>query len=225
MGEARERRAGEHEADLDRLLEQLGSAEGTASDVREEVLQRASLLIDEVIEESFKKSGYTQAELFRPGYLGLLNAVYNFDLSRGLPFRDYARNLIRGEIRQHIRDHAGALCIPQWMRDLNRQIEKAEARLLRETGKLPTLGELADRVNITEEGIAEVFKAREALSYVSLDAEQREKDPTPKIDPQRIRSKHPVVFPIEQRIRIASALERLSELQQYLFRHLFDSAG
>jgi RNA polymerase sigma-B factor len=213
------------QVEFDRLLERLASKEGAPADVREEILRRATSMIDEVIEESFKTSGYTQAELFRPGYLGLLNAVYNYDLSRGLPFREYARNLICGEIRQHIRDRAVEVRVPQWMKDLNRQIEKAEARLLRETGRLPTLGELADLVNITEDGIAEIFKAREALSYVSLDARQRENDPAPTIDPGRIRSKRAVAFPIEQRIKIASALERLAELQQYLFRHLFDSAG
>jgi len=107
------------------------------------------------------------------------------------------------------------------MRDLNRQIEGAEGRLLRELGRLPTLTELADEVNITEMGLAEIFKAREALSYVSLDMAQRENDPVPEIDLGRIRGKSPVAFPIEVRIKIASALERLADLQQYLLRNLF----
>jgi RNA polymerase sigma-B factor len=189
---------------------------------REEVLRLAIPLVDAVVRDAFSMSGFTADELFRPGYLGLLNAVCNFDLSRGQAFVAYAENLIKGEVRGHIRDQAARVAVPLWMHDLNRQIERAQARLLRERGKLPTLAELADSVNITEEGIAEIFKAREALCYVSLDAHQREQDPAPCIDISRIRSVRAVPFPIEYRVRIASALERLAELQQNLVQHLFD---
>jgi RNA polymerase sigma-B factor len=189
---------------------------------REELLRLAIPLVEAVVRDAFSTSGFTADELFRPGYLGLLNAVYNFDLSRGQPFVTYAENLIKGEVRGHIRDQAARVAVPQWMHDLNRQIERAQARLLRELGRLPTLAELADFVNITEDGIAEIFKAREALCYVSIDAQQREQDPAPRIDIDRIRSVRAVPFPIEHRVRIASALERLAELQQNLVQHLFD---
>ncbi|MDD4902995.1 MAG: sigma-70 domain-containing protein [Candidatus Bipolaricaulis sp.] len=207
------------DADLIDLLRR-GDADGS---VREEALRRATPWVYEVIAESFARSGYSAEDLFRAGYLGLLNAVCNLELARGRPFREYAGNLIRGEIRQHIRDREQSFRVPPWMNDLNRQIETAEARLLRETGRLPTLSELADAVNISEEGVVEIFKAREALSYVSLDIDQRAKDPAPTIDAERIRGKRPTAFPIEHRIRIASALDRLAELQQYLFRHLFEA--
>jgi len=189
---------------------------------REELLRLAIPLVEAVVRDAFSTSGFTADELFRPGYLGLLNAVYNFDLSRGQPFVTYAENLIKGEVRGHIRGQAARVAVPQWMHDLNRQIERAQARLLRELGRLPTLAELADFVNITEDGIAEIFKAREALCYVSIDAQQREQDPAPRIDIDRIRSVRAVPFPIEHRVRIASALERLAELQQNLVQHLFD---
>ena len=189
---------------------------------REELLRLAIPLVEAAVRDAFSTSGFTPDELFRPGYLGLLNAVYNFNLSRGQTFVAYAENLIKGEVRGHIRDQAARVPVPQWMHDLNRQIERAQARLLRELGRLPTLAELADSVNITEEGIAEIFKAREALCYVSLDAQQREHDPAPRIDIGRIRGVRAVPFPIEYRVRIASALERLAELQQNLVQHLFD---
>jgi len=208
------------DAALDDLLRFLRAGED-AEAVREEVLRRTTPIIGQVIGSTFEHSGFATDELFRPGYLGLLNAVYNFDLSKGKPFREYAENLIKGEIRQHIRDAVKQTVVPQWMKDLNRQIESAEARLLRETGRLPTLGELADAVNITEEGITEIFKAREALGYVSLDAQQRQNDPVPKINVGRIRSLRETPFPIENRIRIASALERLADLQRSLLHHLF----
>lgn len=189
---------------------------------REELLRLSIPLVESVVRDSFANAGFPLEELFRPGYLGLLNAVYNFDLSRGQAFTAYAEKLVKGEVRSHIRDRAARAAAPQWMHDLNRQIERAQARLLRTIGRLPTLAELAEEVNIAEDGIAEIFKARESLSYVSIDAEQRANDPAPRIDLSRIRSLRLVEFPIEHRIRIASALERLAELQQKLVQHLFD---
>ena len=37
------------------------------------------------------------------------------------------------------------------------------------------------------------------------------------------RNKRPEAFPIQYRIRIATALEKLGDLQQYLFKNLFTS--
>jgi len=209
--------------ELDDLFLRLKEERDSVDAIREEILRRGSALIERVIERSFSKSGFSKKELFRPGYLGLLNAVYNYDLSHGKTFEDYATNLIKGEIRNHIRDQVGRSPVPRWMRDLNRQIEATEALLLRERGRFPTLSELAEAVNITEEGLAEIFKAREAMSYVSLDEQQREHDPVPNLDPSKIRSREPTSFPIEYRIKIASALERLADLQQYLLQGLFRS--
>lgn len=206
---------------LDELLHLLTDERGSLDTVREEILQRGTSIIQDVIKADFSTSGFENDELFRPGYLGLMNAVYNFDLSRGKGFREYAGQLIKGEIRHHIRDQVQRVAIPKWMNDLNRQIEGIEAKLLRETGKLPSLAELADAVNITEEGLAEVFKARETLSYVSLDAKERENDPVFEIDISKIHSKRSEAFPVEYRIRLASALEKLADLQQYLLHNLF----
>jgi len=206
---------------LDELLQRLTEEREDLEAVREQILQRGTSIIQDVIEAGFATSGFEREELFRPGYLGLMNAVYNFDLSHGKGFLEYAENLIKGEIRHHIRDQVRRVPIPRWMKDLNRQIEITEAKLLRETGRLPLLSELAEAVNITEEGLAEVFKARETMSYVSLNAEQRVNDPVFVIDISKIHSKQAVAFPVEYRIRLASALEKLADLQQYLLHSLF----
>ena len=209
---------------FDDLIERLAVESDDVEAVREQVLQRGAFIIQEVIQTSFSASGFDDDELFRPGYLGLMNAVYNYDLSHGKGFREYAENLIKGEIRHHIRDKVRPVPIPRWMKDLNRQIEMTESKLLRETGNLPTLSELAEAVNITEDGLAEIFKARETMSYVSLNAEQRAKDPVFDIDISKIHSKQSVPFPVEYRIRLASALEKLSDLQQRLLHNLFSSS-
>lgn len=210
---------------LDELLAALTTEREATGALREAILSKATPILDEVLDRSFRGTGFPREELFRAGYLGLMNAVHNYDLAHGKPFAEYAGNLIKGEIRQHIRDRARRGEPPRWMKDLNRQLEVAEAQLLRETGQLPSLRALAEAVNITEAGIAEIFKARESLSYVSLDEEQRKNDPMPEIDLSRIRSLRPVPLPVELRIRLAAALEKLSDLQEALCHSLFQGGA
>ena len=114
---------------------------------------------------------------------------------------------------------------PRWLKDLNRRIEETQVRLLRQERRLPTLAELAGAINISEEGIAEIFKAREALNYVSLGEEERLNDPDPVIDITKIKNKRKEPFPLEYRIRIAAALEKLGDLQQFMFKGLFPPTG
>ena len=203
------------------LLDLLKRAAENDESARAELLRQGREWVDEVITIEFSQSGFSREELFHSGYLGLLSAVYNAALSRGKDFTAYVKNIIRGEIRQYIRERARRSRFPRFLADLNRQVEAVEARLLQEKGRLPTLSELADAVNITEEGLAEIFKAREAINYVSLSAERRRTDPAPTVDLSKIRSKRPEPFPIQYRLRIASALERLSHIQEVLTKSLF----
>ena len=211
------------ELSIDDLLALLKAHSGNADKIREKILQQTTFLIDEVIDDAFASSGFSHDELFRAGYLGLLNATYNIEFSRKNEFYEYARNLIKGEIRSHIRSHVRHNEFPEWMKGLNRHIEETQIKLLRQLGRLPSLAELSDAVNLTEEAIGEILKAREALNYVSIDKAQRENDPLPTIDESKIRNKRPEAFPIQYRIRIARALEKLGDLQQYIFKNVFSS--
>jgi len=142
---------------IDDLLALLAAPSGSADEIREKILQQTTFLIDEVIDDMFSGSGFSHEELFRAGYLGLLNATYNMEFSHKREFYDYAKNLIKGEIRQHIRSHVKHNEFPDWMKGLNRLIEETQIRLLRKLGRLPSLVELSNAVNLTEEAIAEIL--------------------------------------------------------------------
>jgi len=209
--------------DLEHLLGQLESASDPARvrQIQEQILARATPWIDEIVDHQLPSTGFPREALIRAGYLGLLSAVCNWRLSHGKPFHDYASNLIKGEIRQHVRDHVAKPKVPHWLVDINRQVDEAERVFRLEHGRLPTLNELSSQINLTEQALAEILRAREALRYVSLDEGQRRHDPVPEIRLQKIRNRHPEPLPIELRIRIATAIERLSELQETVYKDLF----
>lgn len=87
-------------------------------------------------------------DLFQAGCVGLIKAVENFDSSRGLKFSTYAVPVILGEIRRLFRD-GGAVRISRGMRDLSKLVRDAERQFCAETGRNPTVTELAERLNIT----------------------------------------------------------------------------
>jgi DNA-directed RNA polymerase specialized sigma subunit len=207
------------------LLSLLAEYPDDEEGIREKILRQTEFLIDEAIEEDFSSSGFSHEAMYRAGYIGLINATYNLEFSGQASFYNYAKSLIKGEIREHIRSHVKHAEFPDWIKGLNRNIEEAQVRLLRQLNRLPSLAELSDALNLTEEAIAEVLKAREALNYISIDEARRESDPLPVIDQSKIRNKEPEHFPVQYRIRIADALEKFGQLEQYLLRRLFSSTS
>jgi len=179
--------------------------------LRAELIQLGAALVQEAVKE-FAGCGLSQGELERAGHLGLLSAASNVELDRGGDFVTFARNLIRGEIRSRIREKFPPPRPPRWLRLLSQQIDRAHHELARELGRPPTLSELAHRLNLTDTGLKEAFKAREVFLYTSLFQELRAGDARPEFHPELIRDRRPSPFPWQARIRLAQALDRLSGL-------------
>ncbi|HEC63599.1 MAG TPA: hypothetical protein ENI38_04355 [Candidatus Acetothermia bacterium] len=190
--------------------------------LRAELLQLASPLVEEVVEE-FSHSGLPREELLKAGHLGLLAAVCNPQLDRFGDFSTYARNLIRGEIRTRVRAKFPPPKPPRWLTLLSRQLDQALRELTGELGRPPTLEELGERLNLTPQGLKEAFKAREAVLYTSLGREQREEDLHPEFHPELIRDRRPSPFPWQARIRLAQALDRLGALWFKASQRLLES--
>ncbi|MBS3813624.1 sigma-70 family RNA polymerase sigma factor, partial [Candidatus Bipolaricaulota bacterium] len=141
---------------------------------------------------------------------------------RDTKFSTYATHLIKGEVRHHIRDNSPSVHIPQWIKRLNRQVKKAEEKIYKDTGKFPTVSELSEELNIEEDGIREVLKARDSMTYVSIDRERRKSDPRPEyIDYEKIKGKHDENLPLEFRVRIAEAIDNLTEVQKHVVNGIF----
>lgn len=219
--------------EIEELEREKGEA-GSDSEI-EELKDRISNLKEQLIEQNiglvksiagdFTHSGIDFEDLRQAGYIGLLNAVENYDQNAGAKFSTYATHLIKGEVRHQIRDEQPSVHIPQWVKRLNKKIKDAEERIYQETGEFPTIEELSEDLNIEEEGIREVLKARDSMTYVSIDRERRESDPRPEyIDYEKIKSKHEEDLPLEFRVRIADAIEKLTDVQQQVVQGLFYEA-
>ena len=170
----------------------------------------------------YQSFGVPIEDLRQIGYLGLLTAIAQFDPQRGVPFDAYARPFITGEIRHHLRSQGTVIRRPRWIYELDYQIRKQVDDLSQRLGRLPTLPEIAEAVNVAEDGVLEVLRARGATQVLSLDDVNGEGAGDP-VQRSFIVHKHyeTLHLPIEDRIRILQAVERLSELQRKVVYYLF----
>ena len=152
--------------------------------------------------------GRSPEDLRQAGYEGLLKAVRRYDPARGVRFTTFAAHWIMGEIRHCLRREA-AFARPGWAADLQAQIFRAAEEILQRTGRPPTLRELAEAVNVREEGVAEALRAG-LVSPAELDLSR--------VRHLRYESFH---LPIEDRIVVRQALEKLSELQRKVIYLIF----
>ncbi|MDR7427644.1 MAG: sigma-70 family RNA polymerase sigma factor [Armatimonadota bacterium] len=188
--------------------------------VREEIVLTCTPLVRRIVAD-FIFSGVPGDDLMQVGFIGLLNAVEMFDPTRGVKFVTYASHLIRGEIRHYLRDHRDTIRKPRWLQKLNHQIEEAAARYISEEGRFPPLEQLASELNVEEEGLLEALKTREVLRTISLEADEETGDL--RVDRDRTRHKSPTAtqLPLEDRIVLFEAMEKLNPLQRRVLYYLF----
>ncbi|MEW5826732.1 MAG: sigma-70 family RNA polymerase sigma factor [Candidatus Bipolaricaulota bacterium] len=211
------------DAENEEILARLASATGPERAALEEQVVARNVGLVKSIALRFTYSGEPLDDLIQAGYIGLLNAMANFNLARNTKFSTYASHLVQGEIRHYIRDRHTTIRIPQWVQSMNRRIKEAEEAFFQDAGHPPTLEELARSLDLTPEQLAAVLRGRDAMTYVSIDRERRASDPnpTPPTLEEVLHDRAGDGMPHDLRLRIAAAIERLATLQQEVVHGLF----
>ena len=140
----------------DELFIRIKNGDETA---REELIQGNLRLVLSVIQR-FSGRGENADDLFQVGCVGLIKAIDNFDVTLNVQFSTYAVPMIIGEIRRYLRDN-NMVRVSRSIRDLAYKALQAKEKLLKETGKEPTIEEIAKEVGVEKEEVV-----------VSLDAIQ-----------------------------------------------------
>lgn len=105
-------------------------------------------------------------ELVSAGSIGLMNAIDNFDPSRGLAFSTFAAPRIRGAILDDLRrrDH-----VPRSIRRKQREISRARDALTTELNRAPSDEEMAHAMGIDVEKLWRWQRETEQAARISLD--------------------------------------------------------
>ncbi|MER7981051.1 RNA polymerase sigma factor SigF [Streptomyces sp. NPDC095817] len=119
----------------------------------------------------FRNRGSGEMEdIIQVGTIGLIKAIDRFDLTREVEFTSFAIPYITGEIKRFFRDTSWAVHVPRRLQEARVELAKATEELRTRLGRTPTVHELAQLMNLSEEQVNEARIAANGYISSSLDA-------------------------------------------------------
>ncbi|MFF3203993.1 RNA polymerase sigma factor SigF [Streptomyces sp. NPDC002962] len=109
-------------------------------------------------------------DIVQVGVIGLIKAIDRFEISREVEFTSFAIPYIVGEIKRFFRDTSWSVHVPRRLQEARVQLAKATEELQSRMGRTPTVKELAELMDLTEEEVIEARVASNGYNSASLDA-------------------------------------------------------
>lgn len=177
---------------------------------RERLIHHNIRLVWSVVQR-FMGRGYEADDLFQIGCIGLLKAVDKFDLSYDVKFSTYAVPMIIGEIQRFLRDD-GTVKVSRSLKETANRIRKAKDELSKTLGRLPTVKEVAERLEISPEDVVFAQEANRAPSSIHEKVYENDGDPITLMD-QIADDQESAWF---DKLALKEAIEQLSEREKLI---------
>lgn len=169
-------------ASLDKYLQEIGREELILPSEEVELAQRikkgdraalekltkANLRFVVSVAKQYQNQGLSLPDLINEGNLGLIRAAQKFDETRGFKFISYAVWWIRQSILQALAEQSRIVRLPLNQVGSLNKISKELSRFEQENERRPSAEELAERLDIPVDKIADTLKV--SGRHVSMDA-------------------------------------------------------
>ncbi|MFN7149331.1 MAG: sigma-70 family RNA polymerase sigma factor [Microthrixaceae bacterium] len=140
--------------------------------IRTRELERVVLLnmcVARSIASRYRGRGIADEDLEQVAYTALVRAAQNFDAGQEKDFLSYAVPTIRGELRRHFRDHGWTVRPPRRVQELQTQVLAERALSDGSPNNVPSNAEIAERLGVPEDDVAEALRAEGCFTPTSLD--------------------------------------------------------
>lgn len=121
-------------------------------------------------------------DLIQVACVGLVKAINRFDPCRGTSFESFAAPTILGELKRHFRDRVMPIHLPRGLQEHLLELNDTADALTAELDREPSIAELADRAQMTEDEVTDAMGAARALRTLSLDAPLAAADSAPVVE-------------------------------------------
>jgi RNA polymerase sigma-B factor len=115
-------------------------------------------------------------DLVQVASVGLIKAIDRFDAARNVAFSSYAVPTILGELKRHFRDRTWSVRVPRDLQELALRVDQTVTALSAGRHRPPSVGELAQTLELSEEQVLEAMEAGSAYKAASLDAPRVSQD-------------------------------------------------
>jgi RNA polymerase primary sigma factor len=147
-----------------RLAKLIHAGEDSALDK----LVRSNLRFVVSVAKKYQNQGVPLSDLINEGNLGLIRAAHKFDETKGIKFISYAVWWIRQAILQALAEQSRIVRVPLNRAGALHRIGRRSSTLLQELGREPTLEEIAEELDLSEEEVERTLAI--SHTHLSLDA-------------------------------------------------------
>jgi RNA polymerase sigma-B factor len=192
-------------------------------ELRDSIVMQYTGLV-ESIARRFAGSNETTEDLAQEGYIGLITAIDLYDPAKKVKFTTYATHFVIGQIKHYLRDRGKIIKEPAWLQELNQRMSRAIEALTQSLGRAPEHVEIAAAMGMAEDAVSDMLSTRERFRVSSIDGSADSEDEPGAIDMERnVGPDVPISFqqPVEQRIVLDSAVDKLKNLEQMVLFAFF----
>ena len=137
-------------------------------DTRNKIFEKYRYMA-EIISRKYNNKGIEHEDIFQIACMGLIYAIERFDITKGFEFTSFATPTILGEIKKYFRDKGWAIKVPRKIQETSKKVNDTNNMLSAQLNRAPTVKEVAEYLNISEEDVLEAFEAGKMFSSQSLD--------------------------------------------------------
>jgi len=145
---------------------------------REQLVERF-LPLARQLARRYQRTDEPLDDLVQVASLGLLKAIDRFDPEREVVFSSYAVPTILGELKRHFRDRTWSVRVPRDLQELALRVDRTVTQLSLDLHRSPSIAEIAEAVDATDEQVLEALEAAGAYRATSLEGPRGGKDDEP----------------------------------------------
>ncbi|RKQ30936.1 RNA polymerase sigma factor SigB [Oceanobacillus halophilus] len=190
-------------------------------EIQEKIVLKYEHLVKSIAMK-YSKNAAIHEDLAQVGMIGLLAAVKRYDPSYGKSFESFAIPTMIGEIKRFIRDKTWSVHVPRRIKELGPKIKKAVDELTTQNQKSPTVKQIAEYLNASEEEVLETMEMSKSYNALSVDRKVEADSDGSKVSLiDLIGKKEDGYDTIDYQLMLEKVLPILSEREQQILKYTY----
>ncbi|MDU3556543.1 MAG: RNA polymerase sigma factor SigB [Staphylococcus epidermidis] len=148
--------------------EQVQHQENEDSQAQDKLVKHYRKLI-ESLAYRYSKGQSHHEDLVQVGMVGLIGAINRFDLSFDRKFEAFLVPTVIGEIKRYLRDKTWSVHVPRRIKEIGPRIKKVSDELTNELERSPSISEIAQRLEVSDEEVLEAMEMGQSYNALSVD--------------------------------------------------------